>query len=337
MKLLHNQSLKPYNTLAVDVCAAAFCTVTSVADLKDLLRHQTRQKLLVLGGGSNLVLTADFDGLVILNRIPGVQILQEDSESVVLRVGAGENWDKLVETCVNQGWFGLENLSWIPGSVGAAPIQNIGAYGVELKDHLLSVEALRLSDLSEQSFALEQCGFGYRDSVFKQAEKGRYVITGVVLRLNKVATLKLDYGEIRRSAEQWGYDCETLTPQDVRQIIIRIRSAKLPDPQQAANVGSFFKNPVVSSELFCRIQQQEPQVVAYPQADGRVKLAAGWLIDRLGWKGRRMGQARVHDQQALVLVNEGGGSEDVLTLAHAIQKQVKAHFGVELEIEPSVI
>lgn len=337
MKLLLDYSLKSFNTLAVKVKAAAFCPVQTVQELSLVLQQYGNQPLLVLGGGSNLVLTRDFAGLVIHNCISGIHVQEENEQQVLLRVGAGECWDHLVETCVANGWFGLENLSWIPGSVGAAPIQNIGAYGVELKDHLEAVETLCLADGAARRFSLEECCFGYRDSVFKQSEKGRHIITAVILRLSKVPDLKLDYGEIRRSAEAWGYDCALLTPADVRQVIIRIRSEKLPDPAITPNVGSFFKNPVVSADLFKRIKKAHPEVVAYPQGDGDVKLAAGWLIDRLGWKGKTLGNASVHDRQALVLVNNGESSDDVLRLAQTIQQQVRDQFGVELEIEPSII
>ena len=334
--LQHNVSLKPYNTLAVSVQAKMFCVVTHVDELKQILQSHRREPLLVLGGGSNLVLTSDFHGLVVLNRIDGIDVLEETNESVLLQVGAGENWDDLVATCVERGWCGLENLSWIPGSVGAAPIQNIGAYGVELKDVLVQVETLQLSDLSPKTFTLEQCQFGYRDSVFKQSEKGRQVIVAVRLMLSKSPKLKLDYGHIRHNAEQWGYDSKHMTPAQLREIIIRTRSEKLPDPVLQPNVGSFFKNPVVSQAQFEAIRLTDPDVVAYHQAHG-VKLAAGWLIDRLGFKGKRLGQAKVHDRQALVLVNEAADSQDVLALADEIQQAVKSHWGVELEIEPSIV
>lgn len=333
----HNVSLKPYNTLAVDVTAADFCTVTSVEALQQALSTSPEKQLLVLGGGSNLVLTSNFDGLVIRNAISGIEILDQTDRDVLIRIGAGENWDELVATCIAHGWFGLENLSWIPGSVGAAPIQNIGAYGVEIKDVLVAVETLQLSDLSKRSFTREQCQFGYRDSVFKQGEKGRQVIVAVRMSLSKVPQLNLEYGDIRRKAEEWGYDCETLTPAELRQIIIRLRSDKLPDPALLPNVGSFFKNPVVEKALYEDVCDKDPGVVAYPQADGRVKLAAGWLIDQLGFKGKKLGTARVHDRQALVLINEGQGSEDVLKLAHAIQQSVMDRWGIVLEIEPNLV
>lgn len=334
--LLSNHSLRTYNTLAVDVCAARFCAVQSVTDLHQVLA-QSSDEILVLGGGSNVVLTGDFSGLVIHNQILGVDVMESTEQYVKIRVGAGENWDQLVECCVSQGWFGLENLSWIPGSVGAAPIQNIGAYGVELKTVVEAVETICLEDLTPQVFNRQQCEFGYRDSVFKHAEKGRHIITHVLLRLSRQPLLKLDYGEIRRCADQWGYSSVDLTAKDVRQIIIRIRSEKLPDPARAPNVGSFFKNPVISQVEFKRIKAESPDVVAYPQADGRVKLAAGWLIDQLGWKGRRQGSARVHDRQALVLINEGQHSRDILDLADSIQQAVQQRWGIQLEIEPSIV
>ncbi|HAG96203.1 MAG: UDP-N-acetylenolpyruvoylglucosamine reductase [Pseudomonadales bacterium] len=334
--IAQDYSLRPFNTLAVAARAAHFCKVQSVLELQQVLAQNT-DPLLILGGGSNLVLTGDFPGLVILNRIPGIEMLEQTADQVLIRVGAGEIWDHLVETCVARGWFGLENLSWIPGSVGAAPIQNIGAYGVELKDVVECVETLYLEDLLPRTFSARQCRFGYRDSVFKRSEQGRHIITHVQLRLSRQPSLHLDYGEIRRCAEQWGYDIAQLTPLDVRQIIIRIRSAKLPDPATAPNVGSFFKNPLVGAADFERIKADAPGVVAYPQADGTLKLAAGWLIDQLGWKGRRQGCARVHDRQALVLINEGSSSHDLLELAGNIQQAVLQRWGIELEIEPSVV
>ncbi|MBA56191.1 MAG: UDP-N-acetylenolpyruvoylglucosamine reductase [Pseudomonadales bacterium] len=334
--LQFNVSLKPYNTLAVDVEAKIFCAVSTVDELQQVLQSHRNESLLILGGGSNLVLTSNFDGLVVHNRICGVDVLEETEASVLLQVGAGENWDDLVVACVGRGWFGLENLSWIPGSVGAAPIQNIGAYGVELKDVLVQVETVQLSDLSRHVFTREQCRFDYRDSVFKREQKGRQVIVAVRLRLSKAPRLKLDYGEIRKNAEHWGYDCTNMTPVDVREIIIRTRSEKLPDPAHLPNVGSFFKNPVVSRAQFEKIRSTDPDVVAYQQEDG-VKLAAGWLVDQMGFKGKRLGQAKVHDRQALVLVNEGSDSKDVMVLAHQIQKSVRDRWGVELEIEPSIV
>ena len=337
MSLLQQDvSLKPYNTLAVDVQAKIFCCVSSVAELSQALASHRNEPLLVLGGGSNLVLTSDFNGLVVRNCIGGIVVLEETDESVLLQVGAGENWDNLVATCVDRGWYGLENLSWIPGSVGAAPIQNIGAYGVELKDVLVRVETLQLSDLSPRAFTLEQCQLGYRDSVFKQGEKGRQVIVAVQLKLSKTPQLTLDYGDIRQKAKQWGYDSNKLTPAELREIIIQIRSEKLPDPVLHPNVGSFFKNPVVPLAQFEAICSTDPDVVAYHQENG-MKIAAGWLIDQLGFKGKRQGRAHVHDRQALVLVNEADNSRDVLALANQIQQAVKNRWGVELEIEPSIV
>ncbi|RLU01450.1 UDP-N-acetylmuramate dehydrogenase [Ketobacter sp.] len=337
VQVQHQISLQPYNTLSINVRAARFCAVQNQAQLHQLLHDSAGEPLLVLGGGSNLVLTSDFSGLVIHNCIEGVTLLEETADGVVLEVGAGEHWDRLVATCVDRGWYGLENLSWIPGTVGAAPIQNIGAYGVELKDVLVQVTTLQRSDLSERVFTLEQCGFGYRDSVFKREQQDRQIILSVRLRLSKTAHPKLGYGEIRQRAEEWGYDCHLMTPAQLRQIIIRIRSEKLPDPAQQPNVGSFFKNPVVSQQQYEQLVASEPGLVAYPQTDGRVKLAAGWLIDRLGWKGRQWGQARVHDRQALVLINEGSASGDLMALAAEIQRSVRDRWGVNLEIEPRVL
>ncbi|MDY6921693.1 MAG: UDP-N-acetylmuramate dehydrogenase [Pseudomonadota bacterium] len=337
MNVAAGVSLRPYNTLGVAVRAEWFARLTAAAQIPSLLARFGGSPILVLGGGSNLVLTSEVPGLVLHNAIGGLELLAEDGDGVSLRVGAGENWDQLVARCTGQGWFGLENLSWIPGSVGAAPIQNIGAYGVELKDTLLAVHTVGIEDAEPHRFSAADCRLGYRDSIFKHEQQDRQIITAVDLRLHKRPHLQLEYGEIRQTAERWGHDLKRLTPSQVRQLIIRIRQEKLPDPALAPNVGSFFKNPVVDAAQYQCLRQREPELVAFAQADGRYKLAAGWLIDRLGWKGRRLGQARVHPQQALVLVNEGHGSDDVLRLAQQIQRDVKAAYGVALEVEPRIV
>jgi UDP-N-acetylmuramate dehydrogenase len=332
-----NQPLIAFNTLAVEVSAAYFSAVDSVDALRDLLHHTPSDNILILGGGSNLVFTQDYDGLVILNQIMGIEVLQEDQNEVLVKVGAGQNWDQWVAYSIEQGWFGLENLSLIPGSVGAAPIQNIGAYGVELKDCLQRVETVEIATQQVCCFDLAACRMGYRDSAFKREFKGRYAITAVVMKLSKKPQLHLGYGEISQCMQSLGLDASCLSAAQLRDIIVRIRRAKLPDPSRLPNVGSFFKNPVVSSMAYQKTLEQYPDIVAYPMQDGRVKLAAGWLIDRLGWKGRQQGQASVHERQALVLINHGGSSNDLLRLAESIQMDVRTHFGVNLEVEPNII
>ena len=330
-------SLQAFNTLHLNVCANRFLELNDSAMLTELPGLCRSQPWLIIGGGSNLVLAADFPGLVILNRLRGIECLQDTGEPVLVRVSGGENWDALVAYCLERGWYGLENLSAIPGTVGAAPVQNIGAYGVELRDFLENVEILSLPDGETSILHRDDCGFGYRDSIFKHGLRDRCLITHITLRLSKTPALKLDYGEIRAELAIRGWTEAGLTPQQLRQIIIDVRARKLPDPAQLPNVGSFFKNPIVTREQLMLLQRQWPDIVHYPVDERQVKLAAGWLIDRLGWKGRQLGQARVHERQALVLINQGENAADLLMLAAAIQQDVQEKFGVELEPEPRVI
>ncbi len=333
--------LQPYNTLNVKVQADYFAQVNSAEELKDALSLKKKScpqaPVLILGGGSNVVLRGDFPGLVILNRIDGIKVIEETDDQVLVQVGAGENWDDFVAYSINQGWYGLENLSAIPGTVGAAPIQNIGAYGVELKDFFVSAQAMDRDSQQLVELELNQCQFGYRDSVFKGKLKDRYVICSVTLRLSKQPHLKLHYSDIPKRLADVNLEESQVTPLQLRQLVIAIRSEKLPNPDQLPNVGSFFKNPVVSAQEYERIKSQSPNLVAYPLKGGHYKLAAGWLIDQLGWKGRQWGDAQVHKNQALVLVNQGLNNDDLLGLAEAIQKDVLQHFGVQLEAEPQVI
>ena len=330
-------SLKSYNTLAVDVAARFFVAVQSLEQLQAALAwaQQHDRAVLLLGGGSNLVLTADLDVLVIHVQLRGIAVLSEDAEHARIEVQAGENWHDFVQWSLAQGLSGLENLSLIPGNIGAAPVQNIGAYGVELKDHLESVFCFDRDTQSTQRLSAEQCQFAYRDSLFKR-ESGRRVILSVIFRLPKQAILQLDYGDLR------GYLAEQQivapTAQDVSRAVCAIRAQKLPDPAELANTGSFFKNPVVSAEHAQRLQKSYPNIVRFAQADGQVKLAAGWLIDQAGWKGVRQGDAGVHAKQALVLVNYGSATgQQVLELAGQIQADIQQRFAVELEIEPNVL
>ena len=330
-------SLRPYNTLAIDVAAGFFVAVQSLAQLQEALTWAKQQELavLLLGGGSNLVLTADLNALVIHLQLCGIKVLSEDADFAHIEVQAGENWHAFVQWSLAQGFNGLENLSLIPGNVGAAPVQNIGAYGVELKDHLQSVLVYDRETLQTQRLSAEQCQFAYRDSLFKR-ESGRRVILSVIFKLPKQAELQLDYGHLRNYlAEQ-----QILQPkaQDVSRAVCAIRAEKLPDPAQLANAGSFFKNPVVSAEHAEQLKQAYPHIVCFAQDDGQVKLAAGWLIEQAGWKGVRQGDAGVHAKQALVLVNYGtatGGQ--ILELAAQIQADIHQRYAVELEIEPNVI
>lgn len=327
--------LTPLNTLAVPVRARYCAEVRTVAELQAVLRwYRPRQlPLLVLGGGSNIVLCGDFDGLVIHMLIPGIEEVREDDHSVWLAVGAGENWHRLVQFCMDFHYWGMENLALIPGSVGAAPIQNIGAYGVELCDVFAELRAVEISSGLEVVFEKDVCQFGYRDSVFKGALRDRYVITQVVFRLRQQPSPVLTYPELRESLREYAEP----TPEQVFKAVCELRIRKLPDPQVMPNVGSFFKNPVLSANAFAALQQAYPAVPAFAQADGQFKVAAGWLIDQAGWKGVEQNGAAVHDRQALVLTNPSRGpGAHVLALADAIVADVKGRYGISLEMEPRV-
>lgn len=329
--------LRPYNTLGVSARARYFTSVRIQPQLQAALRWamDNDQPWLLLGGGSNLVLAGDVDGLVIRLEMSGKRVVHEDDEHVWVRAQAGENWHELVRWTLEQGWSGLENLSLIPGTVGAAPVQNIGAYGVELKDVLEQVLVLDALDFGLKHLSADDCQFGYRDSLFKR-EAGRRVILSVDLRLHKQPQTQLDYGPIRAELER--RSIQEPTPLDVSDAVIAIRQTKLPDPAELGNAGSFFKNPVIGAEQATDLKQQFPDMVQYPLADGQVKLAAGWLIEQAGWKGRAVADAAVHERQALVLVNHGTATgADVLTLAAQIQTDIASRFGVQLEIEPVVI
>jgi UDP-N-acetylmuramate dehydrogenase len=330
-------SLKAYNSFAVDVAARWFAEAHDDDQVREALAYARQQQLpvLLLGGGSNMLLTADVEALVLRMASRGIRVLQDDGERVLVEVEAGEPWHPFVQWTLQQGLVGLENLSLIPGTVGAAPMQNIGAYGVELKDLFVGLTALDRLSGELREFSLDDCGFAYRDSLFKQ-EAGRWVILRVRFALSRTAALHLEYGPLRQRLAERGVTAPTAV--DVSQAICAIRSEKLPDPALLGNAGSFFKNPLVSVELAQRLGAEHADLVAYPQADGRVKLAAGWLIERAGWKGFREGDAGVHRLQALVLVNYGQATgQQLLALAQRIQADVLRRFAVELEIEPNVL
>ncbi|MGN0921367.1 MAG: UDP-N-acetylmuramate dehydrogenase [Cellvibrio sp.] len=327
-------NLQKFNTLAVPATAAWYLSVTSHDDLlQGLIFAKERQlPLLVLGGGSNVILPSRFDGLVLHMQTKGVELVDEDEQHVLLKVAAGEIWHDFVMASLASGYFGLENLALIPGSVGAAPIQNIGAYGVEVDAFINEVHAVEISSKTTIIFTNDACQFGYRDSFFKRDGLDRYLITHVVFRLLKQPKLVLGYPELAKY-----FASDEPTPIDVAEAVIAIRRSKLPDPAETPNVGSFFKNPIVESSAHSALVERFPLVPSYPQADGRFKIAAGWLIDQAGWKGREQGGARVHERQALVLTNPyKSDSGAVLRLARAIADDVFQQFGIALEIEPRV-
>ncbi len=328
-------SLKPFNSFGVDVRAQLFAQAESDADVREALAYARKHELplLVVGGGSNLLLTADVEALVLRMASRGIRQLSDDGQHVMIEAEAGETWHPFVQWTLAQGLSGLENLSLIPGTVGAAPMQNIGAYGVEIKDVFAGLTALDRQTGEQRDFSLQDCNFAYRDSLFKQ-QAGRWVILRVRFVLDRVARLHLDYGPVRQRLTEQGIDQPTAT--DVSQAICSIRSEKLPDPAVLGNAGSFFKNPLVSAALAAQIRQTHPGLIGYPQADGQVKLAAGWLIEQAGWKGFRDGDAGVHRLQSLVLVNYGSASGlELLNLAQRIQKDIAERFNVELEMEPN--
>src|SRR5471032_3077705 len=328
-------SLKPFNTFGVAVTAQHFAEAHSDDDVRQALAYAAEHQLplTVIGGGSNLLLTGDVQGLVLRMVTRGIRILREDCIQVIVEAEAGEPWHPFVLDTLAQGIKGLENLSLIPGTVGAAPMQNIGAYGVELKDVFHSLTALDRQTGELRDFTLEECAFGYRDSVFKH-EIGRWLILRVRFALSRVERLHLEYGPVRQRLEAQGIKEPTAT--DVSQAICSIRNEKLPDPAVLGNAGSFFKNPLVSAALVAQLKGEYPDVVAYAQPDGQMKLAAGWLIERAGWKGFREADAGVHKLQALVLVNYGGATGlQLLGLAQRIQKDIWQRFSVELEMEPN--
>lgn len=340
MNIRHLHSLRDHNSFGFDVRAEHFARVDSLDALREALAEARRQRwpVMPLGGGSNLLLTRDLPGLTLQMALPGIEVLADDGDRILLRVGAGENWHALVEHCIARGWRGLENLALIPGTAGAAPIQNIGAYGVELVDVFDSLEALEIASGKHAEFGRDDCRFGYRDSAFKRALAGRFAITAIRLRLSRSASLNIGYGALASELARIGEP----TARDVADAVIRVRRSKLPDPAELGNAGSFFQNPVIGAEQFSALQKTHPDLPHYPQADGRIKLAAGWLVEQAGWKGYREGAVGVHGQQAIVLVHhhredtQGRGTQ-VLELARRIAADVQDRFKIELEIEPRVI
>ncbi|AOE61557.1 UDP-N-acetylmuramate dehydrogenase [Pseudomonas corrugata] len=328
-------SLKPFNSFGVDVKARLFAEAHGDGDIREALAYAAGHEvpLLVIGGGSNLLLTGDIDALVLRMASRGIRLLSDEGDRVVIEAEAGEPWHPFVQHTLAQGWAGLENLSLIPGTVGAAPMQNIGAYGVEIKDVFAGLTALDRQTGELRDFTLEQCRFAYRDSLFKQ-QPGRWLILRVRFALSRAAHLHLEYGPVRQRLTEQGID--QATPIDVSRAICSIRSEKLPDPAVLGNAGSFFKNPLVPAAHVTQLKVQYPDLVAYPQPEGQMKIAAGWLIERAGWKGFREGDAGVHKLQALVLVNYGEATGlQLLDLAQRIQKDISERFQVDLEMEPN--
>jgi len=338
MHLEHNPDLKPYNTFGVAARARLLARVQCAEDLPRLLDDLTLAAAprLILGGGSNLLLTGDFDGLVLKNEIRGMRVVSEDQDQVRVRCGGGEDWHGFVQWCLGQGYYGLENLVLIPGTVGASPIQNIGAYGAEVGPRVACVEAMDLDEGRHRHFANADCRFGYRTSRFKEGDRDGFFITAVTFRLEKQPRVNLAYTELRDALHQ--AEVAAPSPADVAETVSRIRRRKLPDPETIGNAGSFFKNPVVSRDRWAALKDRHPELPAYPDAAGGMKLAAGWLIEQCGWKGRRVGRCGIWERQALVLVNHGGASgREILDLAHQVRESVAGVFGIWLDTEVRVV
>ena len=353
-----NISLKQYNTFGIDVRARYFAGFGSAEELGELLawaaehgvwatERDARERrigggtddngLLILGGGSNVLFTRDVDGLVLRNEVGGVELIDEDEDYVYVRAGAGEVWQGFVEYCLGRGWAGVENLSLIPGSVGAAPMQNIGAYGVEIKEVFYELEAWHIAGRKVYTFTLNDCEFGYRESIFKRQYRGQFVILRVIFRLRKRPVFHTSYGAIKEELERMGV--HDLSIRAVSEAVIRIRRSKLPDPAVIGNAGSFFKNPTIPDEQYDILQAEYPDIIGYHNVGtDTTKLAAGWLIEQCGWKGFRRGDAGVHARQALVLVNYGGAKgQEIYALSEEIIASVQEKFGVDLEREVNII
>ncbi|CAN5158627.1 UDP-N-acetylmuramate dehydrogenase [soil metagenome] len=338
MHIIEHQSLKAYNTFGLEAQARYFVEVTQVDELLEVLRNEHLQDLprFILGGGSNILLTQDFDGLVIKNSIKGIEIVKDDDKHVWLKSGSGEVWHDLVMFAIEKDLGGIENLSLIPGQVGAAPMQNIGAYGVELVSVFDSLEAVDMQTGELRLFSKEECHFGYRESVFKTNLKGKYCIVSVTMRLTKKPTFNISYGDIKRTLD----DMRVWEPtvKAVSDAVIKIRQSKLPDPKVLGNSGSFFKNPEIPLAQFEALQQYYPLIPNYPAPDGLVKIPAGWLIEQCGWKGKKVGYTGSHAQQALVLVNYGGATgHEIYQLALDIQASVKKKFGIDIVPEVNMV
>ena len=332
-----NISLKPFNTFGIEASTRYFGRFSSVEELNQILTSNKDKELLILGGGSNILLTKNFDGLTLINEIKGFEVTKNDGDSVIVKSGAGEIWHEFVLKCIENNFSGVENLSLIPGSVGASPMQNIGAYGVEIKDVFESVEAYHIPTGELHTFSKEECEFGYRESVFKRKYKGQYVIIYVSYKLSLSAPkVNTSYGAIESELKEMNISTPSI--KDVSQAVINIRSSKLPNPKEIGNAGSFFKNPVISKELFDKLIVEFPTIPNYPAENDGKKIAAGWLIEQCGWKGKTLGHYGVHKLQALVLVNyKGATGTEIYDLSSSIIKDVEDKFGITLEREVNIL
>ena len=337
MHIEEHKSLKDYNTFNIKATARYFSSIGSIEDLKLALQSNIHPDIFILGGGSNMLLTKNIEALVLHINLKGIKIISEDRNSVVLNVMAGENWHEFVQYCIKNDYGGVENLSLIPGNIGTAPIQNIGAYGVELKDVFLDCNTLSIADQSEKKFTKEECKFAYRNSIFKHQKKGKYIITNVTFKLtkNNHRTI-IEYGSIKQELENSNIHHPSI--KDISEVIIKIRESKLPNPNEIGNSGSFFKNPTINNIEFEKFYKNFPTAPFYKLSEFEYKIPAGWLIEKSGFKGQRDGDAGIHKNQALVLVNHGNASgKEILELAKKIQTKVKQDFGILIEPEVNIV
>ncbi|WP_375238645.1 UDP-N-acetylmuramate dehydrogenase [Aurantibacter sp.] len=337
MTIQHNISLKPYNTFGLDVQAKQFVSISNTNELIDVLKAYPNTEKLLLGGGSNMLLTQDIEKLVIHLNLKGKTEISKTEHHFLIEANAGENWHEFVLWSINKGFGGLENMSLIPGNVGTSPIQNIGAYGVELKDTFVSCKVLNIENLEVEEFTNEQCKFGYRNSIFKNESKGKYIILSVIFKLtHNTHNLKVDYGAIKDELAQKNISNPSV--KDVSNAVIAIRQSKLPDPKEIGNSGSFFKNPIIQKEIFNKLLTNFPKAPSYKVSETEVKIPAGWLIETAGFKGKTFGNYGVHKKQALVLVNYGGATgTEILELSKLIQETVKRIFDIEIEAEVNIL
>lgn len=336
--MIHSSvNLKSLNSFGVEVVTNQFGTFKNIEELRALLKEKGDSELLILGGGSNLLFTKNFNGLVIKNEIKGIDIVQEDDNRIIVKAGAGENWHEFVLKCIENNWGGIENLSLIPGNVGASPMQNIGAYGVEIKDVFHELEAFHIESGTIKLFKHQECNFGYRESVFKNTMKGQYIILNVSFELTKKNhQIKTSYGDILNELKRNEISLPTI--KDVSNAIIAIRKSKLPDPKELGNAGSFFKNPVIEKSEFENLQKKHPKIPHYVINENQVKVPAGWLIEQAGWKGKKFNNFGVHNKQALVLVNYGGASGiEIYNLSTEILNDIQNKFNIKLEREVNII
>ena len=337
MNIIKQQSLKKYNTFGIEAFATEFCEVNSPEQLAEVLQKNQQKKLFILGGGSNMLLTQNIEALVLHINNKGIEVIDENDDFVWVKGNAGEIWHEFVQFCIQKNYGGIENLSLIPGNVGATPIQNIGAYGVEIKDTFVSCEAMKIDTQEITTFDKDACKFGYRESVFKGELKNQYVILSVIFKLTKTNhKLNTSYGAIDTELENMGIENPTI--QDVSKAVIAIRESKLPNPKELGNSGSFFKNPIVPIEIYEKAKANYPEIPHYPVSETHVKVPAGWLIEQAGFKGKRFGDAGIHTKQALVLVNYGNATgNEIWTVAQNIQKTIFEKYGISIEAEVNVI